>query len=170
MRALFAILACLPCAALAGPPTMMSGAPNGDEIKKVVSYYYDHASTTPLLVETKLCAEIATEGELKNECLREIEASAIQPDTDAYLWLNFMVPQAAPDQKILIQFDHAGITRQTRESTLQGAIRFRTWKKLRLDRGGKWTIKILHDAADGPSEIDRIDLDLATPPIADAAD
>ena len=166
MRAFFAILACLPCVTLAGSP---SQRPDGDEIKRVLEYYYGEASAAPVLVESKLCTEIATEGELKNECMHEIQASAIQPGTGAYLWMNFMVPQNAPEQKILIQFDHAGITRQTHEATLRGAIRYRTWRKFQLDRKGPWTIKILHDAEDGAREIERIDLSIGSLPLAKAA-
>ena len=166
MRALLTILVCLPCFAVAGTP---SGVPDGDEIRRVLSYYDGEVSEAPLLVEAKLCTEIGKEAEMKNECMGEIKTS-LQAETDVYLWLNFMVPRHSPDQKILIQFNHDGITRQAREATIQSAIRFRTWKKFRADRPGKWTIQVLHDADDGAREMERIEVQVLRPSVADAAD
>jgi len=153
--------------ALAGAP---QAAPKGDEVRRVLGYYYAEGSTAPLLIETRLCSEVGTQGESKNECTGELDPDSITADTETYLWLNFLVPKNASDSKVLIQFNHDGLTRQAREVSLSSGIRFRTWKRFKLDRTGRWTIDVLHDAADGARKLERIDLRVGSPPVADATE
>ncbi|MBW2280195.1 MAG: hypothetical protein JRG82_05590 [Deltaproteobacteria bacterium] len=155
--------------ALAGSSAAPDGSPSGDEVRRVLGYYFAEDSSAPLLIETRLCSDIATEGESKNECTGELDPDTILADTDTYLWLNFLVPKQAKDPKVLIQFNHDGLTRQAREVSLSSGIRFRTWKRFKLDRPGRWTIDVLHDAADGARKLERIDLRVGSPPVADAA-
>jgi len=132
--------------------------PSPAEIKKVLEYYYGTTSDGVVLVDSRLCSDVATQGENKNECTTTISSSAIEVGQPSFLWMNFFVPAKAGEQKILVQFNQNGVTRMTRQLTLSGAIRFRTWKKFVLDRPGKWTVKILQDNQSGVKELASIGL------------
>lgn len=138
----------VPAAALAG------SEPDVNAVKSVVNYYYDGKAGSPLLVESKLCQGVHAKGEQKNECSAELKT--IHAETDVLLWLNFMVPLDSSSTHVLIQFDHEGTTRMTRELSLQSAMRFRAWKKVRFDRPGNWKIKILLDKREKPSVLTQI--------------
>ncbi len=147
LTAFVVAIACMPCLALA------QAKPSSAEIKKVLEYYYGSTSDAVVVVDTRLCSDVATQGEHKNECTATISSTAIEVGQPSFLWINFFVPANAGEQKILVQFNQNGVTRMTRQLTLSGAIRFRAWKKFALDRPGKWSIKILQDKQSGVKEL-----------------
>ena len=147
LTAFVAAIAFMPCLALA------QAKPSPAEIKKVLDYYYGSTSDVVVVVDTRLCSDVATQGENKNECTATISSSAIEVGQPSFLWMNFLVPAKAGEQKILVQFNQNGVTRMTRQFTLSGSIRFRTWKKFALDRPGKWSVKILQDKQTGVEEL-----------------
>ncbi len=150
--------------------TLADAGPTPAEIKKVLDFYYAEAPSSPVLVEIHVCSEVGTEGEHKNECIETVAADAIEVGKADYLWMNFMVPRQAGDQQLLVQFNHDGVTRLTRQISLSGAIRYRTWKKFELDRPGKWSVKILHDTPQGSAEIEALYLTASPSVITTAAD
>ncbi len=137
----------VPCLALA------QAEPSPIEIKKVIEYYYGSTNDAVVVLDTRLCSDVATQGENKNECTTTISSSAIEVGQPSFLWMKFFVPAKAGEQKILVQFNQNGVTRMTRQLTLSGAIRFRTWKKFVLDRPGQWSVKILQDKQSGAKEL-----------------
>ena len=146
-------LACLLALALAPLPALAGPGPSAAEVQKVLDFYYAEPAGSPILVELKICHEVIGEGEQKNQCAKTISPEAIEIGQTSYLWMNFIVPQSAGTQNILVQFEHDGVTRLTRQITLSPAVRYRTWKKFELDRPGKWSVKVLHDQADGTQPI-----------------
>jgi hypothetical protein len=155
---------------IAFTPLLAAGEPTDIEIQKVLDFYYADPPGSPIAVEIRVCEGVATEGALKNECQKALSPEAIEVGKAGYLWINFMVPKGADGEKILIQFDHDGITRLTRQVDLSGAIRFRTWKKFSLDRPGKWSVKVLHDRADGVKSIGALKLHARPKKITTASD
>ncbi len=147
LTAIVVSIAFMPCLALA------QAKPSPAEIRKVLQYYYGSTNDTVVVVDTRLCSDVATKGENKNECTATLSSSAIEVGQPSFLWMNFFVPAKAGDQKILVQFNQNGVTRMTRQFTLSGSIRYRTWKKFALDRPGKWSIKILQDKQSGVKEL-----------------
>ena len=57
------------------------------------------------------------------------------------------VPEIKDDEidDIIIQFNQRGLTRFTREVSVSGSIRFRTWRLFTLHHAGEWEVKVLHD-------------------------
>ena len=53
-----------------------------------------------------------------------------------------MVPKNESGE-ILMQLKHGGVTRGIRKANVQGAIRYRTWRKIKLSRAGDWELPIL---------------------------
>ena len=147
LTAFVVAIAFMPCLALA------QAKPSPAEIKKVLEFYYGSTNDTVVVVDTRLCTDVATQGENKNECTATISSNEIEVGQPSFLWMNFFVPAKAGEQKILVQFNQNGVTRMTRQLTLSGSIRFRTWKKFALDRPGKWSVKILQDKQSGGKEL-----------------
>ncbi len=152
LTAFVVAIAFMPCMALA------QAEPSPAEIKKVLEYYYGTTSDEVVVVDARLCSDVATQGENKNECTTTISSSAIEVGQPSFLWMNFFVPAKAGEQKILVQFNQNGVTRMTRQLTLFGSIRFRAWKKFVVDRPGKWSVKILQDKQSGVKELASIGL------------
>ena len=45
------------------------------------------------------------------------------------------------------------VRRWTKEVSVSGSLRYRTWKSLRLTKAGDWTIKVLHARDDEVEEL-----------------
>lgn len=140
------LLAILLCA-----PAFAQQAPTGAEADRTVSYYYSDA-TRPVLMDLRVCADVQDEGEARHECTRTIDPAALTEGQEVVLWMKFLVPREA-SPRILMQADHEGITRDTFERTLSGAIRYRTWNRVELSRDGTWQVRVFHETEDTVREL-----------------
>ncbi len=151
---------------LAPLPALAEPAPTPVEVQKVLDFYYGPQTASPILVQSLICRDVVAEGEKKNQCSETIAPDALRVGEAGYLWLNFMVPRGAERQQILIQFEHRGTTRMTRQIEVSSAIRYRAWKRFELDRPGQWSVKILHDRSDGVQALDTLKLAAQPPDVA----
>jgi hypothetical protein len=62
-----------------------------------------------------------------------------------------------------MQLKHNGVIRGARKANVQGAIRYRTWRKVQFSRAGEWEIPILYDNTLDISEIDTVTLTVNDP-------
>ncbi|MEM7207296.1 MAG: hypothetical protein AAF434_05710 [Pseudomonadota bacterium] len=131
--------------------------PSADEVKRVSSYFYSDEAKQPVLADYKLCTGIEREGDLKNNCTSEVPTDRLEPGQSLYLWMNFLVPKGERG-KVLVQLNHAGVTRDTRVMPIEGSMRYRTWRKIRLLRPGDWELPIYYENSEGLEEVDRINL------------
>jgi len=128
--------------------------PAPQQTREVVDYYFDGKGNGAVLMDRRVCSEIASDGEDKNDCRQPADLATIAVGDALFLWMNFMVP-AGDQAAILVNFSHNQRVRKTANATLKGAIRYRTWKPIPTDRAGKWTVTIVQELADR-------DLELAT--------
>lgn len=129
----------------AGP---LAAKPSPEEAERIIDYYFNGSSDGPLLVSAKVCADVHAEGELKNECTREYIDNKVSVGQSFYLWMKFVVPVDSPPTSLLVQLNYQGITLQTLDVSVAPSIRYRTWKRVTLDKAGTWEVKILHDRGD----------------------
>lgn len=137
-----------------GLPMMAWAAdrPAPQQALDVVDYYFNGKGQGAVLMDYSICSEIVPEGEDKNECRRQANAMAIPVGEEAFLWMNFLVPN--DDQaSILLSFFRNERVRKTADVRLKGAIRYRTWKNIPTDRPGKWTVTIVQEMADRDMEL-----------------
>lgn len=128
--------------------------PTRDEIQRVLGYYYE-SQGAPVLVEAKFCTGVHRQGAMKNTCEEEIPPTALVNQEEVYLWMNFMVP-AGEKPTILVQMNHKGLTRDTHSFTVESAVRYRTWKKIRFSRAGEWVVPVYHETLDGVAQLSEI--------------
>ncbi len=121
--------------------------PTGAEAKKIIDYYVEGQGQGAILVDYKLCHEVSQEGPKKNDCLLSISNLELDSREGTYLWMNFLIP-AGDEAKILLSFSRNGRIRKVIDFTLTGAFRFRTWKKIPIDKSGMWSIQISQELPD----------------------
>ena len=145
---------CIIVIAIMGLPLIALAAdrPAPEQALNVVDYYFNGKGQGALLMDYRICSEVAPEGEDKNECRRSAEAAAIPQGEDVLLWMSFLVP--ADDQaSILLSFSRNDRVRKTADVNLKGAIRFRTWKSIPTDKPGQWTVTIVQELVDRDMEL-----------------
>ena len=151
---------------LLGLPLTVGAAdrPTPQQAFAVIDYYFHGQGQGALLMEYALCAEVAPEGEDKNECRKPADAAAVPLGGEILLWMNFMVP--ADDQAaILISFSRNDRVRKTADLTLKGAVRYRTWKPIPTDKPGQWTVTIVQEMPDRDMELGSFDYTVSPKPL-----
>ena len=131
--------------------------PSAEEVRKVSRYFYSDNATRPVLADYKLCKGIQRDGVDKNNCTQEVPGDTLEPGQSLYLWMNFMLPKGEQG-KVLVQLNHSGVTRDTRVMPIEGSMRYRTWRKIRLLRPGDWELPVYYENDGGIEEVDRINL------------
>lgn len=159
------IRAALLCAVLAPTAASAVEAPTGAEADRTVEYYYSDAQD-PVLMDFRVCTDVQDEGDGKHDCTSTVDTAALTEGEEVVLWMKFLVPREATP-KILMQVDHKGVTRDTFERTLSGAIRYRTWNRVKLTRDGTWKVRVFHETEDDVRELYSGSLEVAPATSAD---
>jgi hypothetical protein len=141
--------------------SLAHGKPTAEEVKHVIDFYYHGQDEGLILADVKLCEDVYTKGEQKNECMGERTADALQEGEKTNVWMMFMVPNKVPPQKIMLQLNHRGMTMSVKRTQVTSAIRYRTWEKIKFDRPGDWTIAIFHDKGEDLELIRELKLKVA---------
>lgn len=150
------LLACAPALVWAGEK------PDANTVRQVMNYYHSGSDVT--LIEHKICTEIASEGELKNECSAVVDGSSVEEGSKVYFWMNFLVPgDEAEGANVLVQFKYKGKAVSTYETSMSQAIRYRTWRLLPTNKAGSWQVSIEQEKTDGYTSIETINYSVVEP-------
>lgn len=161
----------VPALLLAGALAAAAHAkPSPEDAERIIHFYLNGQDEGPLLVATRVCADVHLEGELKNECTLEFPGNRIGAGETAYLWMMLLVPKGTPQTELLLQLNYEGVTRETMDVPVAGSVRYRTWKKIELDKPGAWEAKLFYDHGAELELLGRttIHVDPPAPPVADA--
>ena len=130
-----------PAAAPAQQPVKV---PSADAVKSTWDYFYKGQGQGPVLVEAKLCTEVAKEGPNKFECTAEANPEGIKAGTQVMLWQSYLVPQGDSIEDVMVQLKQGNVVRETKDVKLKGeGWRARQWTGLRLNKPGEWTVTLL---------------------------
>jgi len=131
-----------PTAAPTGTPVTK---PSADAVRSTWDYFYRGQGQGPVLVEAKLCTEVAKEGPNKFECTVEVDpAAGIKAGTTVMLWQAYLVPQGDSIEDIMVQTKQGTTVRETKDVKVKGeGWRARQWTGVRLNKPGSWTVSIM---------------------------
>jgi hypothetical protein len=131
-----------PTEAPAGTPV---SKPSGDAVKGTWDYFYKGQGQGPVLVEAKLCTEVAKDGPNKFECTAEVNPSeGVKAGTTVMLWQAYLVPQGDSIEDIMVQVKQGSTVRETKDVKVKGdGWRARQWTGVRLNKPGSWTVSVV---------------------------
>jgi hypothetical protein len=142
-----------PAAAPANPPMKQ---PSADSIKETWDYFYKGQGSGPVLVETKLCSEVAKEGPNKFECVTEVNpADGVKANTRGLLlWQAYLVPQGDAVEDLRVQVKQGNTVRETKDVKVSGTgWRARYWTGVSFNKPGTWSIVVLRAPQEGPEQV-----------------
>jgi hypothetical protein len=131
-----------PAEAPAGAPI---NKPSADAVKSTWEYFYKGQGQGPVLVEAKLCTEVAKDGPNKFECTAEVNPSeGIKAGTTVMLWQAYLVPQGDAIEDLMVQTKQGTTVRETKDVKVKGeGWRARQWTGVRLNKPGNWTVSVM---------------------------
>lgn len=131
----------------AAAPATPVNKPTADAVKDTWNYFYKGQGQGPILVEAKLCTEVAKEGANKFECTAEADpAAGVKANTQGLmLWQAYLVPQGDVVETITVQIKQGNTVRETKDVKVKGeGWRARQWTGLRLNKPGSWTVSVMN--------------------------
>ncbi|HEX8819732.1 MAG TPA: hypothetical protein VF794_07420 [Archangium sp.] len=118
--------------------------PSADAVKSTWDYFYKGQTQGPVLVEAKLCTEVAKDGPNKFECTAEVAPEGVKANTSVMLWQSYLVPQGDTVEDLMVQVKQGNVVRETKDVKVKGeGWRARQWTGVRLNKAGDWNITIM---------------------------
>jgi hypothetical protein len=133
-------------AGMAAPEAAPVAKPSAEAVRDTWNYFYKGKDQGPVLVEAKICTEVAKDGPNKFDCLVEVDPNTgVKANaTGLMLWQSYLVPQGAVVEDIMVQTKQGATVRETKDVKLKGeGWRTRQWTGLRLNKPGNWTVSII---------------------------
>ena len=128
----------------AAPAAEPVKAPSGDAVKSTWDYFYKAQGQGPVLVEAKLCTEVAKDGPNKFECTVEASPDGVKAGSNVMLWQSYLVPQGDSIEDLMVQVKQGNVVRETKDVKVKGeGWRARQWTGVRLNKAGDWTVTIM---------------------------
>jgi hypothetical protein len=129
----------------AAPASDSTAKPGADAVKATWDYFYRGQGQGPVLVEAKLCTEVAKDGPNKFECTVEVDPDAgVKANTTVMLWQAYLVPQGDSIEDIMVQTKQGTTVRETKDVKVKGdGWRARQWTGVRLNKPGTWTVSVM---------------------------
>ncbi len=119
-------------------------APSADAVKSTWEYFYKGQGQGPVLVDAKLCTEVAKEGPNKFECIAEANPEGLKAGTTVMLWQSYLVPQGDSIDDLMVQVKQGNVVRETKDVKIKGeGWRSRQWTGVRLNKPGEWTVSVI---------------------------
>jgi hypothetical protein len=118
--------------------------PSGDAVKTTWDYFYKGQGQGPVLVEAKLCTEVAKDGPNKFECITEVAPEGVKANTSVMVWQSYLVPQGDSIEDLMVQVKQGNVVRETKDVKVKGdGWRARQWTGVRLSKPGDWSVVIM---------------------------
>ncbi|KFE71073.1 hypothetical protein [Hyalangium minutum] len=129
----------------AAPTATPVTKPGAEAVKNTWDYFYKGQGQGPVLVEAKLCTEVAKDGPNKFECTAEVDpAAGVKANTTVMLWQAYLVPQGDSIEDIMVQTKQGATVRETKDVKVKGdGWRARQWTGVRLNKAGNWTVSVM---------------------------
>jgi hypothetical protein len=129
----------------AAPTDTQVSKPSADSVKSTWEYFYKGQGQGPVLVEAKLCTEVAKDGPNKFECIAEVNPSeGVKANSSVMLWQAYLVPQGDTIEDLMVQVKQGNTVRETKDVKVKGeGWRARQWTGVRLNKPGSWTVSVV---------------------------
>lgn len=125
-------------------PVLAQPSLTPEDARSFIDFYYNGQGSGIVLADMQLCTEI-----VENQCDEPVSPIALQMGVTYNVWMMYVVPQGDEIEGLLVHFNHGGLTRITRELSVKGSIRYRTWRAFTPNRPGNWEIMVLYDTGSG---------------------
>jgi len=129
----------------AAPPEAVSvPKPTPEAVKSTWDFHYKGKGGGVVLADAKLCLEVAKDGDMKSECIKDLPPEGVKAGTSVLVWQAYLVPQGDTVEDIMIQLKQGDVVRETKDVKVTGlSIRTRTWNSMRIPKAGSWTITVM---------------------------
>ncbi len=112
--------------------------PSSEVAKSFLDFYHKGQGKGVVLADIKVCADV-----VDAECTETVDPSLLLAGMKYKIWMAFVVPEGDTVESLFIQFNVDGETKFTRDLSVKGSIRYRTWRNFNPNAPGIWDVKVI---------------------------
>ena len=118
--------------------------PAADAVRDTWTFFREGQGQGLVLVDAKLCTEVAKDGPNKFECTAEVGPEGVKANATVMLWQAYLVPQGDSIEDLMVQVKQGNVVRETKDVKVKGdSWRTRQWTGVRLSKPGEWTVVVV---------------------------
>ena len=111
--------------------------PSPEAAKSFLDFYYTGQGKGVILADMKVCTDV-----VNTECTETVDPSLLLVGMKYKIWMVFVAPEGDEVTTLSIQFNKDSETKFSRDLSVKGSIRYRTWRNFNPTSPGIWTVKV----------------------------
>lgn len=127
--------------------------PSAETAKSFLDFFYKGQGKGVILADMKVCPDV-----VEAECTETLDPSLLLVGMKYKIWMAFVVPNGDEVDTLSLQFSKDGETIFTRDMSVKGSIRYRTWRSFNPNTPGIWTVKALDNREVELEELGKLSL------------
>ena len=112
--------------------------PSPEAAKSFLDFYYLGQGKGVILADIKVCTDV-----VNTECEETVDPSLLKAGESYKIWMAFVVPEGDVVETLNIQFSQNDELQFSRDLSVKGSIRYRTWRTFTPNNAGIWEVKVM---------------------------
>ena len=127
--------------------------PTSESAKSFLDFYYKGQGKGVVLADIQVCTDV-----VEARCEETVDPSLLQAGMKYKIWMAFVVPEGDEVDSLSLQFTKDGQPQHTRDLSVKGSIRYRTWRNFNPSEAAIWEVKVLDNREIELEELGKLSL------------
>ncbi len=127
--------------------------PSAEVAKSFLDFYFKGQGTGVVVADMLVCADVVNAA-----CVDPVDPSLLLVGMKYKVWMAFVVPEGDEVDTLSLQFSKDSETKFSRDLSVKGSIRYRTWRSFNPTAPGIWTVSVLDNREVELEELGKLSL------------
>lgn len=127
--------------------------PSAEVAKSFLDFYYKGQGSGVVVADMKVCTDVVNAA-----CVDPVDPSLLLVGMKYKIWMIFVVPEGDEVDSLSLQFSKDSETKFSRDLSVKGSIRYRTWRSFNPTTAGIWTVSVLDNREVELEELGKLSL------------
>ncbi|MEM8488444.1 MAG: hypothetical protein AAF564_23045 [Bacteroidota bacterium] len=127
--------------------------PSTEVAKSFLDFYFKGQGKGVVVADMQVCADVVNAA-----CVDPVDPSLLLVGMKYKIWMAFVVPEGDEVDSLSLQFSKDSETKFSRDLSVKGSIRYRTWRSFNPTAPGIWTVSVLDNREVELEELGKLSL------------
>lgn len=127
--------------------------PSTEVAKSFLDFYYEGQGSGVVVADMQVCTDV-----VNADCIDPVDPSLLLVGMKYKIWMIFVVPEGDEVDSLSLQFTKDSETKFSRDLSVKGSIRYRTWRSFNPTDPGIWTVSVLDNREVELEELGKLSL------------
>lgn len=114
--------------------------PTTASAKSFLDFYYKGQGTGVVLANMQACMDV-----VEYDCKDAVDSTMLLTGTSYKIWMAFVVPEGDTVETLKVQFIKDGVIKASRDMSVRGSIRYRSFRTFTPSEAGAWEIRVVNE-------------------------